>query len=145
MQGIDHVGIVVKDLEAAIDRYRSVLGLPLGHIESHGEGLLRIAFLPVGGDDVVGVPKIELLEPLREGSSAWNYLQAHGEGIEHVAFLCADIDCEWERLGAAGVPLVDACPRSGAGAMRIAFMDAAALGGVVAELVSPEERGRRWS
>jgi methylmalonyl-CoA/ethylmalonyl-CoA epimerase len=134
---LDHVGIVVRDLDATAARYQAVLGLELDAVEDYGAGLLRIGFLEVGDAGPFGAVKLELLEPGRPGSSAWDFLTRHGEGIEHLAFFVDDVDQELERLAASGVPLIDRCARAGAGGMRIAFLEPAALDGVLGELVAP--------
>lgn len=133
---IDHVGIVVKDLDRAIVRYREVLGLSAGPVEMYGDDLLRLAFIPTRPQDSDG-PTLELLEPLREGSNAWEFLQRKGPGIEHVAFLVEELDRQLEGLRRRGVPLRDRCGRIGAGGMRIAFLDPDAVDGMLTELVEP--------
>jgi methylmalonyl-CoA/ethylmalonyl-CoA epimerase len=130
--GLDHVGVVVADLEEAVARYRAVLGLRATAVETYGEGLLRIAFLPCGDQ---GPTAIELLQPLRPGSSAWEFLRRRGEGIEHVALAVDDLEEELTRLAASGAGMVDRCPRPGARNTRIAFLDPAAVPGLWAELV----------
>ena len=140
VQQLDHVGIVVRSLDRSCARYQKVLGLQVDHVEEYGAGLLRIAFLPVNGGDAGHTPKLELLEPLRPGSSAWDFLEAHGEGVEHLAFLVDGLDRALDSLADRHVPLRDRCSRAGAGGMRIAFLDPTALDGVLAELVSPIAR-----
>lgn len=135
VQGIDHVGVVVRDVEAAIERYAALLGLVVDGREALGGGRLEIAFLaPAAGVR----PSVELLAPKRPGSGAWDHLQARGEGIEHIAFRVDDTDRALAHVRRkAPDALSDACARPGAGGMDIAFLRPEALFGALCELVSP--------
>ena len=130
---LDHVGIIVSNLEKSIEKYENVLGIQLDRIENYGDGLLRIAFLPVGE------VQIELIEPLKPGSSAWDFLQTNGEGIEHLAFRVDDLTKEWKRVMDQHIPVQDLVPRDGAGNTRICFLDRKALNGVLGEFVTPKD------
>ncbi|QBD77627.1 VOC family protein [Ktedonosporobacter rubrisoli] len=139
---LDHIGIVVHNLEPTLREYELTLGLKPSHIETYGDGLLKIAFLPIGPVHAVGSTKLELLQPLRPGTSAWNFLQQHGQGVEHLAFLVDDVDHELDRLAHLGIPMGDQSSRPGAGGMQIAFLNPQALSGMLAELVTPiSQRG----
>lgn len=127
---LDHVGIVVRDLDKAIKQYEHVLGLKLDCTEDYGDGLLKIAFFTLG--DVL----IELIQPLKEGSSAWDFLQERGEGIEHIAFEVNDIHAELKAIMEKKIPIIDQEPKPGAGGAIIAFLERSALNGVQGELVS---------
>lgn len=135
VRGLDHIGIIVRDLSRAIAQYQEILGLPVTRIEDYGNGLLTIAFLPLDGLGRPGIPKIELLQPLRPGSSAWRFLQEKGEGIEHAAFLVDDLNGQLRRLTELGIPLWDQVARPGADGTRIAFIDPAGASGCLLELV----------
>ena len=137
IQLLDHIGIVVRDMEFTLHQYETVLGLKPTHSETYGNGLLEIAFIPVGPKSDYGWTKIELLQPLRSGSSAWDFLHQHGEGVEHLAFLVGDVDSELDRLTHLNIPMGDQVSRPGAGGMQIAFLNPRALSGVLAEFVSP--------
>lgn len=130
---LDHIGMVVGDLKATARRIALALGLEIAAEEDYGDGLISIAFIPIGQG--LNGPKIELLEPHRAGSSAWTFLTTHGDGIEHVAFLVDDVDQELGQIRAT-VPLTDYSARPGAGNMMIAFLDNAAIPGMLSELVS---------
>ena len=135
IEGVDHIGIVVRDIEEATARYALLLGLKEESRESYGEGQMEIAFLvPMPGIR----PSIELLAPLRPGSSAWEFLQTRGEGIEHVAYRVTDVAFELGRIRET-MPeaLEDTCARPGAGGMEIAFLRLSALFGALTELVAP--------
>jgi methylmalonyl-CoA/ethylmalonyl-CoA epimerase len=129
---IDHIGIVVSNLEEAIGRYKNVLGLQLDRIEDYGDGLLNIAFLPLG--DL----QIELIQPLKPGSTAWDFLNDNGEGIEHVAFKVDSLEAEWGRILEQNIPVADSNPRKGAGNTRICFLQRDALCGVLGEFVAKD-------
>ncbi|MFT9846873.1 VOC family protein [Aneurinibacillus sp. REN35] len=128
---LDHIGIIVSDLDEAVETYERVLGLTVDRIEDYGEGLLSIAFLPLG--DVL----LELIQPLKPGSDAWDFLQRQGEGIEHLAFAVDDLHTEWHRVLAKGIPVTDTKPRPGASNTQICFLQREALRGVLGEFVAP--------
>lgn len=130
---IDHIGVIVSDIEKAIEQYRNVLGLRLDRVEEYGQGLLKIAFLPLGE------LQIELIQPLKPGSSAWEFLKEKGEGIEHIAFRVSDINKELNEIIRKNVPVTDSHPRKGAGDTRIAFLQRDALNGVLGEFVSDQK------
>ncbi|NLC50927.1 MAG: methylmalonyl-CoA epimerase, partial [Firmicutes bacterium] len=80
LKKIDHLGIVYKDLEAALETYRSVLGLEVKGIEVVEDQKVKVAFLPIGETN------LELLEPTDESSPIAKYIENKGEGIHHIAF-----------------------------------------------------------
>ncbi len=127
---VDHLGIIVGDLDDAVRSFTEHLGLTLDHIEQYGDEL-DIAFLPCG-DTLV-----ELIKPRTDQGSNADYLRQHGPGIQHVAFEVDDLEAALAELDKRGVkPLGDA-PVPGAGGMRIAFLDPQAFGGILVELCEP--------
>lgn len=132
---LDHIGIIVRDLNRAIDQYQAVLGLSVRCIEDYGNGLLTIAFLPIPTNGLENSPQIELLQPRRPHCSAWQFLEDKGEGIEHLAFRTDSIDNDLIEMSLKGIPLWDQRARPGAGGTRIAFIDPAGLSGCLVELV----------
>jgi methylmalonyl-CoA/ethylmalonyl-CoA epimerase len=130
---LDHIGMVVDSIEATAERIESVLGFHVEAYEDYDEGLITIAFIPLGQG--LSGPKIELLEPHRPGCSAWDYLKAHGNGVEHLAFLVDDVDRELSQLRQS-VSVLDATGRPGAGHMTIAFLHPDAIPGIWVELVA---------
>jgi methylmalonyl-CoA/ethylmalonyl-CoA epimerase len=127
---VDHLGIIVSDLDDAVKSFTEHLGLKLDHTEQYGDEL-DIAFLPCGET------LVELIEPLKEGGSNADYLREHGPGIQHVAFEVDDLEAALAELAERRVePLGDA-PVPGAGGMRIAFLDPQAFDGVLVELCEP--------
>ena len=127
---VNHLGIIVEDLDEAVRSFTERLGLTLDHIEPYGDEL-QIAFLPCG-DTLV-----ELIEPRTEAGSNADYLKQHGPGIQHVAFEVEDLEAALSELAERGVkPLGDA-PMPGAGGTRIAFLEPQAFGGILVELCKP--------
>jgi methylmalonyl-CoA/ethylmalonyl-CoA epimerase len=130
---IDHVGVAVDDMEAALGLYRDQLGLAVGHREVVEEQGVDAALLDVGDGHV------ELLAPLGPDTPVGKYLERRGPGLHHVAYAVEDIDAELERVRAAGLRLIDERPRVGIRNSRVAFLHPGPLGGVLTELVQPAE------
>lgn len=125
---IDHVAIVVDDLEAAIGFWRDTLGLPLSHVETMPAQESEIAFLPLGGSE------IELVRPTTETSGVAKYLAKRGAGLHHVALEVDDLDAKLADLKAKGVQLINDEPVPGAGGTRAVFIHPKAATGVLVEL-----------
>ena len=127
---VNHLGVIVGDLDEAVQSFTEHLGLELDHVEQYGDEL-DIAFLPCGET------LVELIKPLKDQGSNADYLKQHGPGIQHVAFEVDDLDAALAELAERGVePLGDA-PLPGAGNTRIAFLDPQAFGGILVELCEP--------
>ncbi len=125
---VHHVGIAVKHLDAAIDRYR-LLGLSLDFVEDVPAAGVRVAFLKAGG------ARVELVTPLRAESTVARFLEKRGEGLHHLAFATADIASELAQLEEQGFELVDRAPRPGAHGSQVAFLHPRSSHGVLIELV----------
>ena len=132
---IDHVGVAVEDMDAALALYRDALGLPLAHRETVEEQGVDAALLDVGDSHV------ELLSPLGPETPVGRYLARRGPGLHHVAYAVEDIDSELARLREAGLRLIDESPRVGIRDSRVAFVHPGAVGGVLTEIVEPAEGG----
>ncbi|MEO6821564.1 MAG: methylmalonyl-CoA epimerase [Candidatus Nanopelagicales bacterium] len=130
---IDHVGLAVRDLDAAIDFYARTFGLVSVHEESNEEQGVREAMLAVADSDA----QIQLLAPLRDDSAIGKFLTRSGEGIQQLAFRVSDIDAASDRLRAAGLRLLYDEPRRGTAGSRINFVHPKDCGGVLVELVEP--------
>jgi methylmalonyl-CoA/ethylmalonyl-CoA epimerase len=130
---IDHVGIAVEDLEAALALYRDSLAMPLVHRETITEQGVDAALLDVGDSHV------ELIAPLGPETPVGKFLAKRGPGLHHVAYRVADIDAALRSATAAGLRLIDETPRTGIRGSRVAFLHPAATGGVLTELVQPME------
>jgi methylmalonyl-CoA epimerase len=130
---IDHVGVAVEDMDAALALYRDALGLELTHREVVEEQGVDAALLDVGDGHV------ELLAALGPDTPVGRHLERRGPGLHHVAFAVADIDAELGRLRGAGLRLIDERPRAGIRGSRVAFLHPGSVGGVLAEIVQPAE------
>jgi methylmalonyl-CoA/ethylmalonyl-CoA epimerase len=130
---IDHVGIAVDDLEAAIGTYARGFELAVVHRETVAEQGVEAVLLDIGESHV------ELLAPLGPDTPVGKFLDRKGPGLHHVAYRTSDIDAELDRLKAAGLRLIDESPRIGIRASRVAFLHPSATGGVLTEIVQPGE------
>jgi methylmalonyl-CoA/ethylmalonyl-CoA epimerase len=128
---IDHVGVAVEDLDAAITLYETTYGMALVHRETVAEQGVEAVLLDVGENHV------ELLAPLGPDTPVGKFLAKKGPGIHHVAYQVSDIDATLDALKAAGTRLIDETPRIGIRGSRVAFLHPAASGGVLTELVEP--------
>ena len=127
IEKIDHIGIVVKDLERAIKVYSEVLGLKVEKVEQVEEFKVKIAFLPVG--EVL----IELLEPVGPGV-VQDFLNERGEGLYHICYRVADIEEALEVVGKK-TKLRDKRPRPGGAGSRVAFLEPEGMFNVETEFV----------
>jgi methylmalonyl-CoA/ethylmalonyl-CoA epimerase len=126
---IAHLGIVVRDLDAALELFTGALPLDLVHTEDY-QGM-KVGFIPVGDSS------IELLQDVSGSSGVKKFLENNGEGIHHIAFEVDDIEQAVAELREKGVKLIDEKPRAGAHGMSVAFMHPKATHGVLMELVQP--------
>ena len=129
---VDHLGIAVRDLDAAVRAYRA-LGFEVESVHDVPTEKVRAAFLPVGES------MLELLEPTAADSAIGRFLQKRS-GLHHVCLLVADIEAALAELKAAGVELIDERPRPGAGGSRVAFLHPRAGAGVLLELKEAPRR-----
>ena len=128
---IDHIGVAVEDLDAALALYERGLEIELVHRETVTEQGVEAVLLDVGENHV------ELLAPLGPDTPVGKFLAKKGPGLHHVAYQTADIDAELARLKEAGLRLIDEQPRIGIRGSRVAFLHPAATGGVLTEIVEP--------
>lgn len=125
---IDHIAIVVEDIDRALGFWQDALGLDLEHIEDVAEQKSIVAFLPTGGSEV------ELVKPTTEDSGVARYLQKRGPGMHHICFEVEDIEAALQELKDKGVRLINETPTRGAGGKRIAFIHPESANGVLVEL-----------
>lgn len=125
---IDHLGIAVKDMEAALKFYEGALGLTATKTEVVEEQKVKVAFIPVGDT------KVELLESTSPDGPVAKYIEKNGEGVQHIAFKVDNIEEALEQLKAKGVRLIDEKPRIGAGGAKIAFIHPKASFGTLIEI-----------
>jgi methylmalonyl-CoA/ethylmalonyl-CoA epimerase len=128
---IDHIGVAVADLDAALALHERTYGMPVVHRETVPEQGVEAVLLDVGENHV------ELLRPLTADTPVGRFLERRGPGLHHVAYQVADIEGTLARLRAAGVRLIDETPRAGIRGTRVAFLHPSATGAVLTELVEP--------
>ena len=125
---INHIAVVVEDVQTALGFWHEALGLPLQHVE-HNEGeAVDIAFLPLGDGE------IELIAPFTEDSGVAKYLAKKGPGLHHLCIDVDDIAAALERLKAHGIELINEEPRTRPDGTRYAFVHPKSTGGVLLEL-----------
>jgi methylmalonyl-CoA/ethylmalonyl-CoA epimerase len=136
---VDHVGIAVPDLDAAIAWYATTFGLVATHEEVNEEQGVREAMLSAPGDRTGAA--VQLLAPLRPDSAIGKFLDRNGPGIQQMAYRVADIEATCAALRAKGVRLLYDEPRRGTADSRINFVHPKDAGGVLVELVQPAAGG----
>ena len=128
---IDHIGVAVEDLDAAIALYEQSFEMTLAHRETVEDQGVEAVLLDVGEGHV------ELLAPLGPDTAVGKFLAKKGKGLHHVAYAVDDIDATLERLADAGLELIDKTPRIGIRESRVAFLHPRSTGGVLTEIVQP--------
>jgi len=125
---IDHLAIVVDDVEKALTFWRDGLGLEVSHVEEVPEQGAEVTFLAIGDQNV------ELVKPIDDESGTARFLEKRGPGMHHIALEVENIESSLEHLGAAGIRLIHDEPVLGAGGRRIAFIHPENTQGVLVEL-----------
>ena len=125
---LDHIGIAVKDLSAALAFYRDALGLEVEAPEEVTSQRVRAHFVPVGES------KLELLEATTSESAIARYVDKRGPGLHHITLRVDDIDAAVAQLRSRGVRMIDEQPRPGAESSTIAFIHPSSAHGVLVEL-----------
>jgi methylmalonyl-CoA/ethylmalonyl-CoA epimerase len=128
---IDHVAICVKDVDEAIAKYKQVLGLEPEVREVVASQKTEAVLLPIGETS------LELISP-RGNEGLEKFLEKKGPGLHHIAVEVEGIEEALATLKALGIPLVDETPRKGARGHKVAFLHPKATGGVLVELVEPD-------
>ncbi|MEV4717671.1 methylmalonyl-CoA epimerase [Micromonospora noduli] len=135
LRKIDHVGIAVADLDAAINFYQRTFGMRCVHVETNTEQGVREAMLAVGPTTEGGC--VQLLAPLTPESTIAKFLDRNGPGVQQVAYTVVDIDVACAALRERGMRLLYDAPRRGTADSRINFVHPKDAGGVLVELVQP--------
>jgi methylmalonyl-CoA epimerase len=133
LRRIDHMGIAVEDLDAAIALYEQTYGMELVHRETVAEQGVEAVLFDVGENHV------ELLSPLGPDTPVGRFLAKKGPGLHHVAYQVSDIEATLASLRDAGVRLIDETPRIGIRSSKVAFVHPASTGAVLTEIVQPAE------
>jgi methylmalonyl-CoA epimerase len=128
---IAHIGIAVKDADAALKLYRDILGLEPSSIETVASQKVRTVHIPIGDSS------IELLESTSPDGVVAKFIEKRGEGIHHIAVEVDNIEAALAEMKTQGFQLIDETPRMGAGNMRIAFIHPRSTNGVLLELCQP--------
>ncbi len=131
IQKIAHIGVALKNVEAAEKFYSEVLNLPVRGREESKEN--KVAFIPVGDT------AIELLQGMTPDAPIARFIEKNGEGVHHIAYQVDNIEKALEELKAKGVALIDEKPRRGAHNSKIAFLHPKNTYGVLIELVEPDK------
>jgi methylmalonyl-CoA/ethylmalonyl-CoA epimerase len=134
--GLDHVGIAVADLDAAIAWYHDHLGMIVLHEEVNDDQGIREAMLSVRGAPR-GSAQIQLMAPVSDSSAIAKFLDKRGPGLQQLAYRVSNLDQLTERLEEQGVRLLYDVPRRGTAESRINFIHPKDAGGVLIELVEP--------
>jgi methylmalonyl-CoA/ethylmalonyl-CoA epimerase len=128
---IDHIGVAVEDLDAAIELYGGPFDMPEQHRETVEEQGVEAVLLDVGENHV------ELLRPLGPDTPVGKFLAKKGPGLHHVAYQVTDIEAVLKSLRDSGVRLIDETPRTGIRSSKVAFLHPASTGAVLTEIVQP--------
>lgn len=130
---VDHVGVAVPDLDAAVAYYRDVLGMREEHREVNEEQGVAEVMMALDGAG----PRVQLLAPLDENSTIAKFLDRSGPGLQQVAYRVEDIDAACALLRERGQRLIYDVPRRGTANSRVNFIHPKSAGGVLVELVEP--------
>jgi methylmalonyl-CoA epimerase len=130
---IDHIGVAVDDLDAALALYERDYGMEVVHREIVEEQGVEAVLLDVGENHV------ELLRPLGPDTPVGKFLAKKGPGLHHVAYQVGDIEATLASLRDAGLRLIDESPRIGIRSSHVAFLHPSSTGGVLTEIVQPAE------
>ncbi len=128
---IDHVGVAVEDLDAAMELYARDFDMREQHRETVEEQGVEAVLLEVGDGHV------ELIKPLGPDTGVGKFIAKNGPGLHHVAYATEDIDAALDAVREAGLKLIDEKPRTGIRQSRVAFLHPRSTGGVLTEIVEP--------
>ncbi|GLZ30245.1 methylmalonyl-CoA epimerase [Lentzea sp. NBRC 105346] len=130
---IDHVGIAVPDLDAAVAFYVDNFGLSVAHTETNEEQGVREAMLRAGSGETM----IQLLAPLSEESTIAKFIGRSGPGLQQLAYRVSDVDAAAAALRSRGLRLLYDSAKRGTSNSRVNFVHPKDAGGVLIELVEP--------
>jgi methylmalonyl-CoA epimerase len=130
---VDHIGVAVEDLDAAIALHEEAYGMAVAHREVVEAQGVEAVLLDVGENHV------ELLRPLDGETPVGRFLSKRGPGLHHVAYQVSDVQATLDTLRDRGLRLIDETPRTGIRGSRVAFLHPESSGGVLTEIVQPSE------
>ena len=125
---IDHIAVLVDDMEKTLSFWRDALGIQMSHVEDVPAEKSMVAFLPLGSSEV------ELVKPTSGDSGLARYLEKRGPGMHHICLEVDDIQGMLDRLKAAGIQLINETPLTGSGGKQYAFVHPKSANGVMVEL-----------
>lgn len=125
---IDHIAVLVPDLDGPLSFWRDALGMDLTHVQDVPAEMAQIAFLPVGDSE------IELVSPTTTDSGLARFLEKRGPGMHHICLEVDDIEGMLAQLKEKGIQLINEEPRTGPGGKRYAFIHPKSANGVMVEL-----------
>jgi methylmalonyl-CoA/ethylmalonyl-CoA epimerase len=128
---VDHIGVAVEDIDAALALYERAYAMALVHREVVEAQGVEAVLLDVGENHV------ELLAPLGPDTPVGKFLAKRGPGMHHVAYQVTDIEAALASLRDGGIRLIDETPRAGIRGSRVAFLHPKSSGGVLTEIVQP--------
>ena len=126
---IEHIAIAVKDVEASVRLFETLLGKGCGYIETLPDERVKVAFFELGGS------RIELVEGIGSENPMIKFIEKRGEGLHHICLEVEDLPATLRLLHAAGLPLIDRVPKPGSRGRRVAFLHPKGCNGVLIELV----------
>ncbi len=126
---VDHIAIVVPDIEEGLGFWQTALGLSVDHREELPEQETIVAMLPVGATE------LELVQPTTDTSGMARFLARRGPGLHHICFKVDNIETTLAELKARGIRLIHEEPIAGAGGRKVAFVHPKSACGVLVELV----------
>jgi methylmalonyl-CoA/ethylmalonyl-CoA epimerase len=130
---VDHIGVAVEDLDAAIALHEEAYGMAVAHREVVEAQGVEAVLLDVGENHV------ELLRPLNGETPVGRFLSKRGPGLHHVAYQVTDVQATLDTLRDRGLRLIDEAPRTGIRGSRVAFLHPDSSGGVLTEIVQPSK------
>jgi methylmalonyl-CoA/ethylmalonyl-CoA epimerase len=125
---IDHIAVLVDDMEKTLSFWSDALGMELSHVEDVSAEKSMVAFLPLESSE------IELVKPTTDDSGLARYLEKRGPGMHHICLEVDDIVGMLEQLKDAGVQLINETPLTGSGGKQYAFIHPKSANGVMVEL-----------
>jgi methylmalonyl-CoA/ethylmalonyl-CoA epimerase len=125
---IDHIAVLVEDMEASLSFWQDALGMDLSHTQDVPAEMAKVAFLPTGGSEV------ELVTPTTSDSGLARQLEKRGPGMHHICLEVDDIEGMLEQLKGKGVLLINKEPKIGIGGRKYAFIHPKSAFGVMVEL-----------
>lgn len=131
---MNHIAVVVPDVEEALGFWRDALGLPFGGVEEVLDEAVQVGFLSLGD------AHIELMAPTTADSGVARFLEKRGPGMHHICLEVDDIDAAIEELAAKGVQLIYEVPRTRENGTRYTFVHPKSTGGVMVELYENPDR-----